>query len=251
VSPRRSGPRARAGTLVAALQPWHGVAEPLHRRIVHFADPEGGAEVLWVGAGAARAAIWWAGRSGVPTSAVDPNADAVAWSERAARAAGVGRRVTLQAGRADDLPHADGVFDLVVTTCAFDCDLDPEEAVRQAARVVRPLRPVVFVVPMWFGTPAEEAEELLGAIGMRPRFLAAWKQVAREAGLVEIGAEEVPRDGRFLAEGMLGPMARAWRTAGADGARVILGGPVRLLRRLVRRRVVGLGMVRGARWPAA
>ena len=88
----------------------------------------------------------------------------------------------------------------------------------------------------------------LAAIGVHPRFLTAWKQVARDAGLVEVTAESVAGDRRWLVEGTLGPITRAWRAAGLDGARTILSAPVRILRRLVHRRVIDLAMVRGVRW---
>jgi len=87
-------PRIRPAALVAALQPWAEVAEAQHRRLMDFADPEEAAEILWVGAGAARAAIWWATRRTGHMSAIDPDAGSIAWAERAARSAGLGARVT-------------------------------------------------------------------------------------------------------------------------------------------------------------
>lgn len=94
------------------------------------------------------------------------------------------------------------------------------------------------------------AEAALARVGIRPRFLTEWKQVARDAGLVEVTAEAVMRDGRWLARGTLGAVVRAFSTAGLDGARTALSGSVRTLRALVRRGAIGLGMVRGVRWPA-
>jgi SAM-dependent methyltransferase len=181
---------------------------------------------------------------------VDPDPGAIAWAQRAARGAGVGARVTLQGGRADDLPHTEAVFDLVIVTLLFDPGVDTESAIRQAAHVVRPLRPVVAVVPAWSGSPADGAEAELDRVGVRPRFLTAWKQVARDAGLVEIVGETVLRDGPWLATGVVAAAARAFAMAGLDGVRAALGRPVRTLRRLARRGAVGLAMVRGVRWPA-
>jgi SAM-dependent methyltransferase len=248
VSEPPSGTRLRTSILASALQPWADVAEKLHRRLLHFADHEEGWEILWVGAGAARAATWWVSRSGGHAAAVDPNPGAVAWAERAARAAGAGALLTLHVGSADNLPHSDEVYDLVVMTLGFDPGVDPAAAVVQAARVVRPLRPVVLAVPIWTGTPDPRAETALDALGVRPRFLTAWKQVARDAGLVEVTAEGASEDGRWLAEGTVKPLARAWQSAGLDGVRTLLSAPVRTLRRLVRRRVIDLAMVRGVRW---
>jgi SAM-dependent methyltransferase len=250
VNPPPADARIRPAALVATLQPWTEIAEAQHRRVLDFADPEDGWEILWVGAGAARAATWWAARQGGNATAVDPDPGAIAWAQRAARGAGVGARVTLQGGRADDLPHTEAVFDLVIVTLLFDPGVDTESAIRQAAHVVRPLRPVVAVVPAWSGSPADGAEAELDRVGVRPRFLTAWKQVARDAGLVEIVGETVLRDGPWLATGVVAAAARAFAMAGLDGVRAALGRPVRTLRRLARRGAVGLAMVRGVRWPA-
>jgi SAM-dependent methyltransferase len=242
---------ASVGAIVSALQPWHEVAEPIYQRAVNLGDPAPNAEILWVGAGAARAAAWWALKRRVHTAAVDPSGRTVAWAERAARGSGIASLVTLQHGRPDDLPHEADVFDLVVTTIVFDPTSDPGEAIRQAVRVVRPLSPVVLVLPMWLGAPHEQAEGVLGVLGLRPRFLTVWKQAVRDAGLVEVSAEELPRDGHWLADGILRPAARAWYAAGFGGARAVFSPAVRLLRRLARQRALGLGMLRGVKWSEA
>jgi len=246
----RDDGRIRPAALVSALQPWAEIGEAAHRRLMDFATPEPGWEILWVGAGAARAATWWATRRAGRGTAVDPDAGAISWAQRAARAAGVGARVTLQNGRADDLPHTEAVFDLVILTLLFDPGVDPEAAIQQAAHVVRPLQPVVAAVPAWSGSPVESAQADLERVGVRPRFLTAWKQAAKDAGLVEITGEAVMRDGPWLADGVLGAAVRAFATAGFDGIRTAFSGPVRTLRTLAHRGAVGLAMVRGVRWPA-
>lgn len=237
--------------VVSALQPWHGFAEAIYRQALDVGDPAPGAEILWIGAGAARAAAWWALKEHAHTSAVDPSGRNVAWAERAARDGGVASLVTVQHGRSDDLPHEDAVFDLVVNTVVFDPQSDPAQSIQQTSHVVRPLGPVVLVVPMWLGTPEEQGTAELAELGVHPRFLTVWKKTAREAGLVEVTAEEFPRDGRWLADGFLGPAARAWYAAGLDGARALFSPSVRMLRRLVRQQALGLGFVRGVRWTEA
>jgi SAM-dependent methyltransferase len=240
----------RPAALVSALQPWAEIGQAEHRRLMDFADPEEGWEILWVGAGAARAATWWATRREGRGTAIDPDAGSIAWAQRAARAAGVSARVTLQSGRADDLPHTEAVFDLVIVTLLFDPGVDPEAAIRQAAHVVRPLRPVVAAVPAWSGSPVESADADLDRLGVRPRFLTAWKQVARDAGLVEISGETVLPDGPWVADGAVRAAVRAFATAGLDGVRLALSGAVRTLRALAHNGALGLAMVRGVRWPA-
>lgn len=246
----RDDERIRPAALVSALQPWAEIGKAEHRRLMDFATPEPGWEILWVGAGAARAATWWAARREGRGTAIDPDAGSIAWAQRAARAAGVGARVTLQGGRADDLPHTEAVFDLVILTLLFDPGVDPEAAIQQATHVVRPLQPVVAAVPAWSGSPVESAQADLERVGVRPRFLTAWKQAAKDAGLVEITGEAVMRDGPWLADGVLGAAVRAFATAGFEGVRTAFSGPVRTLRTLAHRGAVGLAMVRGVRWPA-
>lgn len=245
-----SGRRLRPAVLSSALQPWADVGERLHRRLIDFGNCEPGWEVLWVGPGSARAAAWWASRSEGHVSAVDPSADAVGWAERAIRSAGLASRVTLQTGHASDLPHTEAVFDLVVGMMLFDPDADPAAALAQAGHVVRPMQPVVAALPVWPGSPVATDEPLLAEVGVQPRFLAAWKQVARDAGLVEVTAETAVRGGRWLAEGTVGTVARGWYAGGTDGARTVLSQPVRRLRRLARARTLDLAVVRGIRWPA-
>jgi SAM-dependent methyltransferase len=242
--------RLRPAALVSALQPWAEIGEAEHRRLMDFADPEDGWEILWVGAGAARAATWWATRRAGRGTAIDPDPGSIGWALRAARAVGVSARVTLQGGRADDLPHTEAVFDLVIVTLLFDPGVDPDAAIRQAAHVVRPLRPVVAAVPAWSGSPVETAGADLDRVGVRPRFLTAWKQAARDAGLVEVTGEPLLRDVPWLADGIVGAAARAFATAGLDGVRTALSGPVRTLRTLAHSGALGLAMVRGVRWPA-
>lgn len=248
MTPPSASPGLSTEVLSSALQPWADVSEGIQRRLLHFADHEEGWEILWVGPGAARAASWWVGRSGSPAAAVDPNPDAVTWAEGAVRRAGAATLLTLQVGRLDDLPHTEAVYDLVVASLLFDPDADLPRAVAEAVRVVRPLRPVLCAVPVWTGTPVGGVSETLATIGVTPRFLTEWKQVLRDAGLVEVTAESVTGDHRWLVDGTIGPLARAWQGAGLDGARTILSAPVRTLRRLVHRRAIDLAMVRGVRW---
>jgi SAM-dependent methyltransferase len=243
--------RFQPAALISAFHPWAEVAEVVQRRLVDFGNPEKGWEILWVGAGAARAATWWAARLDAPTAAVDPDSRAIAWAQRAARGAGVAAQVTLQQGHADDLPHTEAVFDFVVANVLYDPPVDPVAAIANMARVVRPLRPVVVAVPVWSGTPQDTETESLARIGIRPRFLTAWRQVAREAGLVEITAETVIPGGPWMALGRLGEVARASYAAGIRGARTLLASPARTYRRLAREGALDLAMVRGMRWPEA
>lgn len=240
----------RPAVLTSALQPWADVGEALHRRLLSFGNAEDAWEILWVGPGAARAAAWRASRLEAHVSAVDPSPAAVAFADKATRSAGIAGRVTLQTGHAHDLPHTEAVFDMVIVTLTFDPQVDAAAALGQATRVVRPKHPVVAAVPVWPGTPVEEAEPALAEIGVRPRFLTQWKQLARDAGLVEITAEAAMPSGAWLSDGIVGPVARGWNAGGLDGARTLLSAPVRAFRQMARSRTVDLAVVRGLHWPS-
>jgi len=248
VTDPRAGRRLPTDALVTILQPWDEIAEPLHRRLVHVLDPSPEWDTLWVGAGAARSALWWAKRVGGHVAALDPRPAAVEWAERAARSSGLSRRVTLQAGWADDLPHETDVFDLIVLSLLLQPRVDAGEAMRQAARVVRPRRPVAALVPTWSGTPPEGPAADLARLGIHPRFLVEWKATLRDAGFVELTAEAIAPDGRWLASGWIGVLLRAWRAAGVRAVSGMLAREIRALRALVRTRALGASLITGVRW---
>lgn len=243
-----AGGRVSWATVLAVHQPWQGVDEQIHRRLVHLVEPHEGQEVLWVGCGTGRSPLWWAGRFRARVYAVDQDPAAIEQAEHAARAAGLADRVVLQAADPANLPHEDRTFDLVVVHALYGGRAPAPVVVAEAARVVRPLGVVVGVVPTWLHQPSEKQARQLGRLGVRPYQLVEWKQFFRDAGLVELAVEDAAADGAWLAHG-LGVVARAWRAARWAGVSAVLSGPAATLRRLSRSRVLGLGIVKGTRWP--
>jgi ubiquinone/menaquinone biosynthesis C-methylase UbiE len=67
---------------------------------------------------------------------IDPNAGFLERARR--RAAAIGRPVTLLVARAEALPFADRSFDTVITTLVFCTIAEPEQALREVHRVLRP-----------------------------------------------------------------------------------------------------------------
>lgn len=67
---------------------------------------------------------------------IDPNEDSLARARR--RAVRLGRRVTLHVAHAEELPFADHVFDTVIATFVFCTVSEPERALLEIKRVLKP-----------------------------------------------------------------------------------------------------------------
>jgi len=235
--------------LLGALQPWREVDEPIHRRLARLVDPQPGQETLWVGCGGGRSALWWAERFGGRVFGVDPDPAAVEQADRAARAMGLAAQVTFQLAGAEDLPHQPRAFDVVILHALYLPGTRPETVLREAARVVRPMGVVGAVLPTWLAATVREDAGAIESLFHDPRQIMEWKQLFRDAGLVELQVEAAATDDRWLAAAWPGLGVRAWRVGRWPGLRAVLGRPVRVLRRLARRRVLGLSLLKGSRWP--
>jgi SAM-dependent methyltransferase len=232
-----------------ALQPWQEVDQVIHRRILQLVDAKPEQEVLWIGCGSGRAVLWWAKRMNARVHGIDPDSVAIERAEAAVRELGLGSLVTLQVGNPEDLPHEDQVFDLVVIHMLYLPGPDPAKVVNEAARVVRGYGVVAGILPTWLSRPPVAEAERLGALRIRPLLLVEWKQRFREAGLVELVAEDAALDGSWISLQWPWVAVRAWRAGGWSAVRGTLSRPVFTLARLARRRVLGLSILKGNRWP--
>ncbi len=235
--------------LLAILQPWADVAEPIHRRLAQLADAERGQEVLWIGCGSGRSVLWWARRFQTHIEGIDPDHAAIDTAERAARDTALARLARFQVASATDLPHEEEVFDLTIVDMFALLGAEGDQVLREAARVARPMSTVVALVPAWFSTPEREDAALLQSIGLRPQLLVEWKSFFRDAGMVELSVEDAASDGGWIASGWVGLVVRGWRAARWSGVRAVFGREVRVLQTLASRRVLGLSIVKGTHWP--
>lgn len=238
-------------TLLAVLQPWAEVNEPIHRRLAQLSEITPGQEVLWVGCGAGAAVRWWAQKYQTHVSGIDPDRKAIEAAERAARATGVTKFVTFQRADPADLPHEAAVFDIIIVHMLQLLGADGGRVLHEAARVARPMSTVMALVPSWLSSPDEGVARTLASIGLVPRLLVEWKSACRDAGLVELTVEEAARDSRWIAPGWLGLVLRGWRAAKWAGVNAVLSPELRTLRTLVLRRNLGLSLIKGTRWPHA
>lgn len=120
------------------------------RAMVDHVLPGGPALVLDVASGTAGVATQVARRSGARVVGVDLTEAMLRRGGRNVAALGLGHRVGLVAGRAEQLPFADATFDALTFTYLLRYVEDPAATLRELARVVKPGAPVAsldFLVP--------------------------------------------------------------------------------------------------------
>lgn len=242
-------PQLSATTLLAIVQPWSEIAEPILRRLTHVSDAGAGEEALWIGCGSGRSVLWWCDRFQKHTQGVDPDPDAIEVAERAGRRADLASLATFQVADPANLPHEDQVFDMVFVHVLHLPGADAQSVIDEAGRVVRPMCCVVALVPAWLKTPTRQDVSAMESLGISPRIPVEWKGVMRNAGLVELTVEDAGPDGSWIAHGILALLIRGWHAGGWVGARTVVEHPMRTLRRLVRNRFLGLFIMKGTRWP--
>src|SRR5207249_918094 len=89
------------------------------------------------------------------------------------------------------LPHEAAVFDGGVGEPVLASAADPARAVAELARVVRPMGNVILLQLTWNSEiGAESRQMLIERLGLRPHHLVEWKQMMRDAGLVDIQVQD-------------------------------------------------------------
>ena len=235
--------------LLAVLQPWADVAQPIHRRLAQLAEAEPGQEVLWVGCGSGRSVLWWAERFGTHVEGADPDQQAIEAAEKTARVVGLQKIATFQTADPCDLPHEDHVFDVVIANMLALHGCNGAAVMKEAGRVARPMSTVMALVPTWLSTPDPGDARQLEEMELEPHLLVEWKSFFRGGGVVELSVEEAAQDGGWISYGWLGLVVRGWRAARWKGVRAVLSPEFRTLRSLAETRVFGLSIIKGTRWP--
>src|SRR6516164_1877798 len=191
-------------------------------RVLPAAGSEQGM-ILDVASGTAGVALQLQTRSGVQVVGVDLTEEMLAEGRRRVAAAGLGHRIGLVAGRAEQLPFPDGHFDALTFTYLLRYVQDPQATLAELARVVRPggtAASLEFCVPT-------------GTV-WQPAWWAYTRLLLPAGGLV-LGGWEWYRVGRFLGPNISAHYRRypvswtvqAWQKAGFTevGVRIMsLGG---------------------------
>ena len=241
--------------------------EELYRQIGRLTEMGEGTEILDAACGRGVSTRFLSATFGVHGIGVDPDPALVAEAERRARDEPLDGRLAFETAALDDLPYRDGIFDVAVGEIGLAASADPARAVAELARVVRPMGSVVLVQLIWTGhVPPDRRELLVRHLGARPLILVEWKQLLRDAGIVELIVEDwsdAPSPFRPAAGGpfpdfaeiftlreKLGILGRALRRWGWRGVRGALVQEREVHRLLTRERVLGLSLIKGTKWPA-
>ncbi len=248
----------------AVLGRWRATSEDLYREMVRLTSLTAESEVVVSGCGDGAVTQWLALRTGAAVAGVDPDAESIALAEDRARELALTKPIHYETAALDDLPHADAVFDVGVGEPALSAALDPERAIAELARVVKPMGWVVLWQPTWSSeTPVETREPIVQRLGLRPHLLVEWKQMLRNAGVVEIQVQDWT-DGAPGGSGSrsTGPVevpllgwrqkaqivADAIRRLGWRQARAALRRESELLHDLSRERAIGFQLMGGVKW---
>lgn len=242
--------------------------EEMYRQIARLTDMMPGCEVLDAACGRGVSTLFLAESYGVEAAGVDSNPWLVREAEERARAAGIDGRVHFQSAPLDDLPYKDGIFDIAIGEIGLAALADPGRAIRELVRVTKPMGAVVLIQLTWTGNVDPLRRELLVEyLGARPMILVEWKQLLRDAGVVELLVEDwsdarasfrpAPRtpfpdfSEMFSLREKFSILRRALQRWGWRGVRGAILREQEIHRLLAHERVLGLSLIRGTRWPAA
>ena len=249
----------------AVLERWRATDDDLYREVAALSEAAPRTEMLVSGCGEGETAEWLAARTGATVTGVDPDAGRIAAAESRARSPGHVPAVHYEHAPLDDLPHETGVFDVAIGEPALSAAADPERAVAELVRVVKPMGTVVLMQLTWTSGVARSAREaVVDRLGLRPHLLVEWKQMMRDAGLVELQVQDWTDGapgGRASAPGAEHPhltlrqkahiVGRVWRRWGWRAARGAVERETSLIRELSRERAFGFQLMKGVKWPHA
>jgi SAM-dependent methyltransferase len=178
-------------------------------------------KVLDIGCGVATTAIQIARRFEAHVTAADVSPLMLERAGANVRAAGVGRRVTVEHADILDLPYGDRAFDVVLAE-AVTMFVDRERAAGELARVTRPGGRVVATEFFWRRVPTPQAREVfLGEVcpGLEFDTIDDWVRIYRDGGLIDICTETGPFDmmtarGFLTDEGLVHSLAIMGRVVG-------------------------------------
>jgi len=241
--------------------------EALYRQIGRITGMQPGQDVIASACGRGISLSYLVRTFGVEAAGVDADPNLIRDAEDRANAAGLVDRLHFQLAPLDDLPYRDAIFDVAIGEVGLAARFDPVAAIRELVRVTKPLGSVVLVQLVWAGTVDEGRREILVQhLGARPLILVEWKQLLREAGVVELVAEDWTDRPSMLERRLAGPfpdfakiftfrekmliLRRAMSRWGWRGVRGAIMREQEVHRLLTNERVIGLTMIKGVKWPS-
>jgi ubiquinone/menaquinone biosynthesis C-methylase UbiE len=239
--------------------------EALYRQIALQTELARDQVVLDAACGRGMSTEFLASSYGVETHGFDPDPALVDEAERRTRTAPYADLLHFEEGDLDDLPYQDGIFDLAIGEVGLASSVQPGKAIRELARVTRPMGSVALVQLIWTGDVDEAKREILVEyLGARPLLLVEWKQHLRDAGVVDLHVEDWSDYASPFRSTIKGPfhdfaemfsfsekvtiLRRAYQRWGWRGVRGAVMREQEVHRLLTRQRVLGLSLIWGTRW---
>jgi demethylmenaquinone methyltransferase/2-methoxy-6-polyprenyl-1,4-benzoquinol methylase len=195
------------------------------RAVVDRIVPADAARVLDVATGTAGVALQIGDRTSASVTGIDLTEPMLRQGRANVAAAGKEHRITLTAGRAEQLPFRDATFDALTFTYLLRYVADPAATLRELARVLKPGAPMAsldFLVPRhafwrwWWWGYTRLVLPVAGSIGGRDwitvgrflgpnisahyrRYPVAWTvQAWRDAEMVDVGVREMSLGGGLV-----------------------------------------------------
>lgn len=239
--------------------------EALYRKIALLTELGEGRELLDAACGRGLTTAFLATNYHIDATGLDFDPALVLEAEQRARTLGLGGRVTFQHAELDDLPFQDEMFDVSIGEIGLGAYFQPGPAIRELARVTRPMGSVVLVQLVWTGNVDDGRREILVQhLGARPMMLVEWKQLLREAGCVDLRVEDWSDYAAPFRPAVTGPfhdiaeiftlgqkvaiLRRALQRFGWRGVRGAIVREQEIHNLLSRERVLGLSLVIGTKW---
>lgn len=236
--------------------------DDLYRHIARLVELGPDSEFLVVSCGRGVAAQLLAETTDATGAGVDSDPALIEQASARARHAHLTESLHYEVAPLDDLPYQDAVFDVAIGEVGIGADADMAAAVRELARVTRPMGVVVLIQFTWTGAvdPARR-KAVAAALGVEPHLLVECKQFLREAGVVDLYVEDWTDVGSGRHPGPLGMLLeggslrdrtiilwRAWRAWGWQGARLALRSGRDLRGVISGERILGLSVIKGTKW---
>ena len=189
--------------------------------LVERVEADRDSTVLDIACGTAAVSLELARQYGCRVVGVDQSAEMLATGRARVDAAGLGDRIELREGRAEELPFEDASFDALTFTYLLRYVDDPAATLKELARVVRPggrIAMLDFSVPVGIARPAWELYVRVGLPVLGRAISPGWGEVGGFLG---------PSIRGFWSRHPVEEVVGAWRDAGIEGVqgrRLSLGG---------------------------
>ena len=161
------------------------------RRLAELCRLGPGVEVLCVGSGSGISAAYFVKHYGCVVVGLDILPEMVASAERWARDKGLKDHLEFQLGDAQELPFEDNRFDAVLCESVNVFIPDKGKAMSEYVRVLKPGGFLGLNEAIWIQTPSERvAEIIIEATGQQFSPSQLWRNLIRDAGLMDLVAED-------------------------------------------------------------